>query len=382
MHRATRSVLGFVFVAAPALAAAQGAAAMAASPAPAALPSIDFSALVFGNYQYHTEPGAVVSNKFDLERAYMTFRLPVAERMLLRATLDLSPQQAGTGYVLRQKYAYLQYDFGGIGRGYKAVVRGGELQTQVIEHVEGFWPRWMGVVPVERAGMSSSADVGVSGLVTLPSGRGEVYAAITNGAGYSKPESDRFKSFAARATWTPLSSRRGIWRTLAVSAWGDLNAAASKFVAGGSGQTGPVGDGVGRDRYGIFAGVKDPRLTVGAEMAGRVDGVEEGANTKASPRTVRDARGALASAFVIARPFALLDSASHAPVAVVARVDRYAPDARVRGRAQFIDVGMIVDMNRARTTQIAFDYQAQTSDAVVTGIATTKVYAVRFVTQF
>ena len=79
---------------------------------PAALPAqsaptskLDFSGLMFGAFSVRTNPEAKSANKFDLERAYLNFRMPVADRLTIRVTPDISPQQTGVGYVFRIKYA-------------------------------------------------------------------------------------------------------------------------------------------------------------------------------------------------------------------------------------------------------------------------------------
>ena len=77
----------------PAAVSAQGAQAPQA-------PRIDISGILFGAYSYRTNPEAQNANKFDLERVYLNFRTPIAERWSLRYTPDISPQQSGVGYVL------------------------------------------------------------------------------------------------------------------------------------------------------------------------------------------------------------------------------------------------------------------------------------------
>src|SRR5512140_4000504 len=61
-------------------------------------PKLDFSGLMFGAFSYRTNAGAQNVNKFDLERVYLNFRVPVADRLSIRFTPDISPQVAGTGY--------------------------------------------------------------------------------------------------------------------------------------------------------------------------------------------------------------------------------------------------------------------------------------------
>ena len=79
-------------------------------------PQLDFSGVVFGNYQYQGAAGATKGqNKFDVERAYLTFKMPAGEHASIRVTGDLFQQTSSPsdayykGWVLRAKYAYLQY---------------------------------------------------------------------------------------------------------------------------------------------------------------------------------------------------------------------------------------------------------------------------------
>jgi hypothetical protein len=371
-----RRIVAALLIAAPVVLPAQGAAATA--------PRLDFSGIMFGAFQYQTAAGARNTNKFDMERAYLNFRMPVADRLSMRVTADLSPQQSGTGYVFRAKYAFLQYDRPASARGYSGLVRAGVLQTVTIEHQEQFWPRWMGTVGLERFGYFSSADVGVAGQVNFPKKRGELYAVMTNGSGYSRPETDRFKSYAARLTLTPLAAgKHGLLTTFAISPWIDINQAASKFVAGGAGQAGAIGEGLLRNRYGIFAGIRDPRLVVGAGYSQRVDGTEGGANTAAAPRTVSDIKGSLMSAFTVIRPFQLADNTSKSPVSIMVRYDAIQPDKSLSSqRDHLFESSLIFDVANSRRAQVAFDFQETLGTAPASAITPNKMFQVRMVANF
>src|SRR5207237_4163631 len=86
---------------------------------PAPAPGLDFSGVLFGSYQYHGETANKAQNRFDLERAYLTFRMPAGDRAGIRITADVFQQTSSTnnadsyykGWVFRVKYAYLQYDY-------------------------------------------------------------------------------------------------------------------------------------------------------------------------------------------------------------------------------------------------------------------------------
>jgi hypothetical protein len=327
-------------------------------------PAVNFSGVLYANYQYRGDEGPAQSaNKFDLERAYFTFRLAAGDRASVRLTADVFQQQTPPndgfyrGWVIRAKYAYLQYDFLK-GASWTGLARGGLLHTVVIEHVETFWPRWLSITPVERAGFFSSADGGVAGLITLPNKLGEVYTTITNGPGYTSRETDRFKDYAARISLTPFSASENILKTFTLTGWTYRGAIASRFVAGGAGQVGPVGQSLARNRSGVFVGLRDPRITVAAEYATRTDGTETGDNTVLLPRVETDSSGRLISGFTVLRPFQLLNGGSTVPLGVVARWDRFKPNTETDSYSNTIIAGLTWDLNKR--VSLAVDYQEQT----------------------
>jgi hypothetical protein len=238
------------------------------------------------------------------------------------------------------------------------------LHNVVIDHVEQFWPRWVSQTPVERAGFFSSADAGVATLWTLPNKFGEFYATIVNGPGYTSRETDRFKDYAARLSITPLSSSSNkVIKTLALSGWAYQGAVASSFAAGGAGQIGPVGSSLPRTRWGVFAGLRDPRLTAGAEFDTRKDAKETGANTVLAPRVEVDSTGRLIAGFVTMKPFQLLNDQSTFPLGLINTVIG----------------GLTWDLNKK--SAISLDYQEQTphSGAIA---AATKTYFLHMVANF
>ncbi len=88
----------------------------AGPPAAVSVP-VDFSGVLYANFQYRGDAGAAKStNKFDVERAYLTFRMPAGDRASIRVTADVFQQTTTPndafyrGWVIRAKYAYLQYD--------------------------------------------------------------------------------------------------------------------------------------------------------------------------------------------------------------------------------------------------------------------------------
>ncbi|HJU64227.1 MAG TPA: hypothetical protein VJ596_01060, partial [Gemmatimonadaceae bacterium] len=232
----------------------------------------------------------------------------------------------------------------------------GMLHTVMIEHIESFWPRWISPVPEDRFGFFSSADLGLAVEARLPGSMGEVYATISNGPGYTSREIDRFKDVAARVSITPLASGENGWlRALTLTAWGYKGALASRFVDGGAGQIGPVSSSLQRDRWGLFAGLRDPRLTVGMEYSRRLDEGELGENTSASPRVLTDSTGRIMSAFAIVRPFRLADPASRVPLALLGRWDEITPNTDADARARLIIAGLAWELSSRLS--LSLDYQ-------------------------
>ena len=359
----------------------------AQQPAASSTPvTLNFSGIMLANFQYRGDQGpSKAQNKFDVERVYLTFRMPAGDRGSIRVTTDLF-QQTTTGsdayykgWVLRAKYAYFQYDYLK-NASWTAVARGGLIHTVVIDHEENFWPRWISQTAIERAGFFSSADAGLGTLATLPRKWGEFYATITNGPGYTSRETDRLKDYATRLSVTPLSSSdTRLLRTFTVTGWAYRGAVGSKFVSGGTGQVGAIGSGLDRNRAGVFVGIRDPRLAIGGDFATRTDGGENGANTVASPRTVVDSTGRLLAGFVVLHPINFSNPKGSSPLGLVARWDRFKPNTGTAGFANTIIGGMTWDLN-ARSS-VSLDYQEQTPHFGA-GVATSKTYFLHLVANF
>jgi hypothetical protein len=363
-----------------------------ATPAPAATQAavsipVDFSGVLYANYQYRGEKGAAKStNKFDLERAYLTFRMPAGDRASIRITADVF-QQGTTpndafyrGWVIRAKYAYLQYDYLKSATGWNGLVRGGLLHNVVIDHEEQFWPRWISQTAVERAGFFSSSDAGVATLISFPNKFGEIYANVVNGPGYTSRETDRFKDYAVRVSLTPFSTAENKFiRTFALTGWTYVGAVGSTFANGGAGQVGPVGSSLPRTRSGFFVGLRDPRLALGGEWATKKDGGETGANTVLLPRVEVDSTGRLLSGFASIRPFQLMNEGSTFPLGLIARWDRFKPNTSLDGFVNTVIGGLTFDLNKK--TAVSLDYQEVTphDGAIAT---TTKTYFLHLVANF
>lgn len=338
----------------------------AATPVLAQSP-LNFSGTILGNYQVRTDSAAKAANggqspnKFDIERVYLTFQMPVGDRFGIRATTDIVQNANGNyynGWTVRLKYAYLQYNFAndiGGAKGFNALARLGILHNVVIDHEEGFWPRYISPTVTDRFGWMPSADAGVAGLVSLPSKMGEVYATMTNGPGYGSPEVDRFKDFAARASFTPLSSQTNLLKTFTISPWfykGDL---ASKFATAA---VNPITGPLARNRYGILAGIKDPKLVAVIHWAHRTDGTETGANTAASPVVTTDVNGSALSTYAVVRPIEFTQGKNKQTLGAFFRFDDLKPNTSTAGNEHLVIGG--IEWQPTPRTGFSVDYQSLT----------------------
>jgi hypothetical protein len=339
----------------PSLAAAQTTAA----------PPIDFSGVLFLNFQMRTDSVAKVPtggkspNKFDVERVYLIFRMPVGERGSMRVTTDVFQTNTGgyyTGWTARLKHAYFQYDlsknFLGVD-GLGAVGRFGMLHTIVADYVESFWPRWLTNSAMEKNGFFSTADVGVATFLTLPKKRGEVYATITNGSNYTSGETDRFKDVAARFSFTPFGADSGWLRTFSITPWYYKGASQSAFAA----PPNNISEGLQKDRRGIFLGLKDRRLIAGAEYSQRIEELESG---PPPTRTLRARTSPVTSLFTVFRPVELMDAAKRSKLSLVGRIDNFKldkdfPASPTNAATRLIIVGGTWDLTSRAS--FSLDYQ-------------------------
>jgi hypothetical protein len=374
----------------------------ATQPTPAPSP-LNFSGVIFGSYNYMlpTTPaglGNQANNAFQVDRAYLTFRMPAGDRTSIRVTTDVfrTTENTPNQYAVRVKYAYLQYDVPKFSNGAALLGRIGILHNVFIDHEENFWPRYLSQVPVERAGFFASADLGIAGQLTFPNKMGELYANIVNGPGYTAREVDRFKDFAVRLTLTPLANNTGLplLQTFTISGWAYKGATASRFADAttAAGTLGQIGEAMDRTRYGIFAGIRDPRLVLGAELAQRKDGGEAGANTVASPRLTNSVTGRVLSGYTVMRPFAFANASGKSPFGIVARYDRVSPSTSTENIAtppstsnsyHNIIGGLFYDLSQK--AQLALDYQeslASDNGLSAAPPAQSKGYFAHFVVNF
>jgi hypothetical protein len=158
-------------------------------------------------------------------------------------------------------------------------------------------------------------------------------------------------------------------------------------VAGGPGQLGAVGSGLDRDRWGVLAGIRDPRLTLAAHYIGFRGEGETGNNTFVSPRAVFDTAGRVLSLYAIARPLAFHDSTLKR-FGVLGRWDRITTNTRTDAGYHIFIGGVTFDLSPRAT--ISLDYQEQLTDRgtpvgggiVLPATAPLKTYFLHLVANF
>lgn len=333
--------------------------------APAPRPTLDFSGVLFANFQYGGAKGNRAQNRFDLDRAYLNFRLTPADRYAIRVTADVFQQRDTTrdafyrGWAFRAKYAYLQYDFyrRDNGRsGVQAYARVGLLNTVIIDTEEQIWPRGIAQTSTDRLGFFSSSDAGISSTLTLPNELGEVYGSVTNGAGYQSREIDRFKDYAARLTLTPFARSGGYLKGLGISPWYSLGSRASDF-ARRRGTVAAVQEGRTKNRTGLLVVVRDPRVTFGVHAAWRFEQDELADTTRDIEPLVRERTARVVSGYLITRPLAIARGEASSPLALLLRLDDYRPDVDVRAGSQFRVAGLMYELNRRLS--LTLDHQSE-----------------------
>jgi hypothetical protein len=337
----------------------------APAPATTSIP-IDFSGILFLNYQSggtKTERRVSQQNRFDVDRIYLTFRMPAGENTSIRVTTDVYQQRDSTrdqyyrGWAIRAKYAWGQYDYiRGTGPALRAVARLGLITTPVVDYEESFWIRGLSQVALDQNGYMSSADVGASTLVTLPNRWGEAYVGVWNGSAFTSRETDRFKDYGGRVTFTPIQGWQSAARTISITPWAYHGFRGSDFVRG-RGSVRPVTDGLQKDRFGVLLAARDPRFVFGTELAMRMDQAETVADTITTTVPTRtDVTGRLLSSYVVLKPLALL-GAGPSSWNVVFRYDHIKPNVDTPANHDFIIAGIGYDLSRRASLWL--DYQNQ-----------------------
>ena len=129
----------------------------------------------------------------------------------------------------------------------------------------------------------------------------------------------------------------------------------------------------------MFLGLRDPRMTLGAQFAQRWD-VFESADTTVDvvPRSV-ERTGQVISLYTIFRPLAFIGSAPNWPLAVTLRADNIKNDTDTDPYARYYIAGLGWEFNKR--TSVTFDFQTQEPKSGSTA-ADTKVFFIHLIAGF
>jgi hypothetical protein len=370
-----RTFLTFVAAALPAVAIAQQTPATPATPAtpttaastgttvtPTASVPIEFSGLLFPQFSYGGPKGNGTrsASQFQLERAYLTVKAKIGDRTSLRLTSDVFRPGGNSGYTMRVKFAYLQYDYWVNGEGFmgtNAQLRLGMQQTVINETEESFWPRYVAKLAIERAGFFSPVDLGASTTISFAKHKAELFAEVTNGPGFTTAENDRFKDYSVRLTLTPFGGTATQGLVLAPWFYKGTVASALEPSAGRK-----------HDRAGIFAGFKAPAFMLGGHFASSTN-----ENERVVPAGVatEDRSGKVVSLYTHLKPFAMMNPLGTKAWGVLLRWDHVSGDNAyipnngdfpvVEGK--FIVAGITHDVNSKLSW--ALDYQQQSPNGAL-----------------
>jgi hypothetical protein len=202
-----------------------------AAPKPAEASVVRLGTTIFTDFTYQDEPRIIDTDKnsvhrseFEVRRAYVNLTGNISDLLSFRVTPDVAARQSttssGTGLpsdfkvsssfdgslTVRLKYAFGQLNLDKLGAGAKGSwIRLGQQQTPYLDFMEGIYRyRFQGTLFVERQGLLSSSDVGLSGHYSLPADYGDVHVGFYNGDTYTKAEANGQKAFEIRGSLRPF----------------------------------------------------------------------------------------------------------------------------------------------------------------------------------
>jgi len=354
------------------------------TPKPEFKPSWNFSAWVFGAYNYITDSSTKKGNngqaysKFTVDRAYLTFKGQVAPDWGFRVTTDVVTLGANSGYTgltIRLKYAWMQWDYlhAAEAMDWSAFARIGLITTVAIDNEERFWPRWIQKTPLEYWNIQpASADFGAATQVSLPSKWGNAYFVLDNGGGYGTAvDADRYKDAALRLSLTPLGKGTGLFKTLELNGWYQAGESQNSFTTPGF----TTKAGLENNAYGIFLGNTDPRFQFGLEYAERMT---QTVSTVDSVTKI-DNTAKLTDAFVVVRPFMFNDSKG-TPLGIILRYDQYQGNTLVSTKNDLFIFTVFYDV--AKSSSLGLSYQGQTQSSPSSALADKTMWQLNYQITF
>jgi hypothetical protein len=212
----------------------------------AAAPQLTVSGTAYAQWNYNIS-GDQHINAFDVTRTYLNFNGKFANGVSTRITPDIYRNADGSlGY--RLKYGYVAYQPNAGNVTYKF----GLIQTPWMSREEDLWDyRMQGSIAVDRNGVMTAADFGLSADAKLANGRFDLNAGIYNGEGYKVGEGDQRKDFMVRGSYL-------------LSATND-NSASGGFRVSGYAGIGKATGGADRERYLGMLSYRTTRYTLAGE---------------------------------------------------------------------------------------------------------------------
>ena len=188
----------------------------AGSTPPDDTPKFNIGTTIFGDYTYQDSPqvrdadnNVIHPSSFNISRAYINVTGNLNHRIAFRITPDVA-RESGSGSSLagsqnfRLKYAFGQFNLDDWTT-HGSWVRLGVQQTPYLDYTEGIYRyRFQGTMFIERVGLITSSDAGLSGHYNFPGNYGDLHAGFYNGEGYSRAEANDEKAFQIRASVRPL----------------------------------------------------------------------------------------------------------------------------------------------------------------------------------
>jgi len=143
-------------------------------------------------------------NAFNVKRAYLTYVNRMDESLTYKVTYDMGSNEAGSAHTAFLKVAMVEWKtkFGDMMLGMQGM--------NMFKTMENTWGhRFIAKMPMDTYGFSASADLGIGMKKTL--GPIFISSLITNGGGYKKLESDKYKKISMHAVYgeTKLNKKDG-----------------------------------------------------------------------------------------------------------------------------------------------------------------------------
>lgn len=163
------------------------------------------SGVTFFHFTHNTADNLEVNNQFEFNRVYFTYENQIADNLKYKFQVDVGRSDEDSRLQVYLKNAKVDWknSFGTISIGLQ-----GMNMFSIQEKNWGY--RFIEKMPMDKNKFSSSADLAI-GYSNTFSKNIHMSVLISNGAGYKKPEDDKYKKISAQFAYgqTKLSSKDG-----------------------------------------------------------------------------------------------------------------------------------------------------------------------------